>query len=237
MEQRREALVAGSRPPVRYNRSVPLTRRASFLLATSLTLCGAGPFVPAQDVPALPRVLIIGDSISIGYTPSVRKLLKGEANLHRIPENGGSSSNGVEKLGQWLGAGKWDVIHFNFGLHDLKLMEDGNHQVPLARYEQNLRAIAATLKATGATLIFATTTPVPEGKLEPPRRPADVAAFNATALRVMEENGISIDDLYSLALPRLDEIQRPANVHFTDAGSAALAAHVAHAITAALKAR
>ena len=41
------------------------------------------PFEPIQDNPALPRVLLIGDSISIGYTLPVRELLDGRANLHR----------------------------------------------------------------------------------------------------------------------------------------------------------
>ena len=38
-----------------------------------------------QDDPALPRVLLIGDSISHMYTASVRRLLKGKANVHRAP--------------------------------------------------------------------------------------------------------------------------------------------------------
>ena len=60
----------------------------------------------------LPRVRIIGDSISIGYTLDVRDLLKGKANVHRIPTNGGPTSNGLKHIDAWLGSGKWDVIHF-----------------------------------------------------------------------------------------------------------------------------
>ena len=44
-------------------------------------------FEPVKDDPTLPRILLIGDSISIGYTPATRKLLAGKANVHRIPEN------------------------------------------------------------------------------------------------------------------------------------------------------
>src|SRR5436305_496918 len=69
-------------------------------------------FAPVQDDPVLPRVLLIGDSISIGYTVPTRKLLQGKANVHRIPENGGPTSNGLAKLDKWLGDGKWEVIHF-----------------------------------------------------------------------------------------------------------------------------
>lgn len=41
-----------------------------------------------KDAPGLPRVLLIGDSISIGYTEPVRMELAGKANVHRIPTNG-----------------------------------------------------------------------------------------------------------------------------------------------------
>ena len=61
----------------------------------------------------------------MGYTLPVRELLKGKANVHRIPENGSSTDTGVRKLKDWLGEGKWDVIHFNWGLHDLKHWKDG----------------------------------------------------------------------------------------------------------------
>ena len=109
-------------------------------------------FAKIEDEPGLPRVLIIGDSISIGYTLDVRALLKGKANVHRIPTNGGPTTNGLKNIQAWLGDGKWDVIHFNWGLHDLKYIQDdpskradpkapGSHQqVALADYEKNLAA-------------------------------------------------------------------------------------------------
>ncbi len=183
---------------------------------------------------ALPRVLIIGDSISMGYTPFVQKELAGTAEVIRIGENGGPTSNGVAKLDEWLARSRWDVIHFNFGLHDLKRMEDGAPQVSLDEYEKNLRAIAGKLKQTGAKLIWASTTPVPEGKVSPPRLPADVPRYNEAALRVMTEIGVAVNDLYAHALANLAAWQKPVNVHFNDAGSQGLAAHVAAAIREAL---
>jgi acyl-CoA thioesterase-1 len=178
-------------------------------------------FAAVKDEANLPRVLLIGDSISIGYTLPVRELLKGKANVHRIMENGGPTSNGVAKIDKWLSAGKWDVIHFNWGLHDIKVM-DGKHQVGIEDYEKNLRALVAKMKATGAALVWCATTPVPEGKLNPLRVPADVVAFNAVAKKVMDEAGVAIDDLYAFALPKLKEIQMKENVHFTKEGSKAL---------------
>src|SRR5712692_6887545 len=90
-----------------------------------------GQMADVPDVPGLPRVLLIGDSISIGYTVPTRHLLTGKANVHRIPANGGPTTNGLANLDAWLGHGKWDVIHFNWGLHDLKTGEGGKRQVPL----------------------------------------------------------------------------------------------------------
>ena len=191
-------------------------------------------FATITDDPKLPRVLLIGDSISIGYTLPVRELLKGKANLHRIPTNGGPTITGLEKLKSWLGDGKWDVIHFNWGLHDLKFMDSGKQQVPLADYEKNLRELVKQLKATGAKLIWCATTPVPDADMKPPRKNADVIAYNAVAKKIMTENGIAIDDLYAFALQKLSAIQRPANVHFTDEGSKVLAKQVVASIEAAL---
>jgi acyl-CoA thioesterase-1 len=188
-----------------------------------------------KDDPALPRVLLIGDSISIGYTLPTRKLLQGKANVHRIPENGGPTTTGLAKLDKWLGTGKWDVIHFNWGLHDLKQDGKGVRQVPLDQYEKNLCELVKRLKATKARLIWASTTPVPEGKVNPPRTDADVIAYNAVARKIMQENGVAIDDLYDFAHSRLDKIQLPANVHFKPAGSDALAEKVAASIREALK--
>jgi len=193
-------------------------------------------FAPVKDDPRLPRVLLIGDSISIGYTAAVRELLAGKANVHRAPTNCGPTTKGLAELQQWLGEQPWDVIHFNWGLHDLRLIE-GKHQVPLEAYEKNLRELVGRLKKTNATLIWCTTTPVPPGVAPTFRKSEDVPAYNAAARRVMEENGIEIDDLYSFALPRLGEIQLPANVHFTAEGSRVLAKQVAASIAKALTAR
>lgn len=191
-------------------------------------------FAAVTDDPKLPRVLLIGDSISIGYTVPTRKLLEGKANVHRIPENGGPTTNGRAKLKKWLGDSKWDVIHFNWGLHDIK-MDAGKHQVPVGEYEKNLRELVHTMKATKAKLIWASTTPVPEGNVKPVRRDEDVVNYNAVAKKIMDENHVEINDLYAFAVPRLKMIQQPVNVHFTVSGSAALAERVARAIEAALK--
>ncbi len=195
-------------------------------------------FQPVADTPGLPRVLIIGDSISIYYTLPVRNLLSGSANVHRIPENGGTSANGVAKIEAWLGTGKWDVIHFNFGLHDIVFRAgDKRNNIPLVDYEANLRKFVLGLKATGGRLIWASTTPAPAtATVNPARSDADVVGYNDVARRIMQENGIEIDVLYRFAKPRLEWIQRPANVHYTFHGYDVLAVKVAASIRTMLRA-
>jgi len=189
---------------------------------------------PVADVAGLPRVLLIGDSISIGYTLPVRQALAGQANVHRIPTNGGPTKNGTANLAKWLGTSKWDVIHFNFGLHDLRHMADGKRQVEPADYEANLRTIVAALRKTGARVIFATTTPVPEGPLSPSRTFGDVAEYNRIARRVMAENGVAVNDLHAAITPSLPQHQNARDVHFNPAGSEALGQPVAQAVRGAL---
>jgi lysophospholipase L1-like esterase len=174
-----------------------------------------------KDDPKLPRVLLIGDSVSRGYTLATRKELAGVANVHRAPENCGPSANGVKKLKIWLGDGHWDIIHFNFGIHDRK--------TPLNEYEQRLETITAQLKATGASLIWASTTPVAEGGMKD-ATDADLVARNEAAARVMQKHGVIIDDLYAAMLPHLAEYQNPKDVHFKETGYTFLGQQVAGVI-------
>ncbi|MGJ8653410.1 MAG: alpha/beta hydrolase fold domain-containing protein [Opitutaceae bacterium] len=198
--------------------------------------------------PALPNVLILGDSISIGYTLQVRELLKDKANVYRPvkakgarPENCSGSDTGVVKLDNWLADIEWSVIHFNWGLHDLKHVKvAGQHSKSndpsdptlntVEVYQENLSKIVDKLKATDANLVFATTTPVVPGTLNPLRQPNAPVRYNDAALKIMHANDIRVNDLYAFSLPNLKEWQLPKNVHFNKAGSKALAEKVASVI-------
>ena len=198
-------------------------------------------FAPIEDNPNLPRVLIIGDSISIGYTLAVRLMLKDLANLHRPLTNCGPTNKAIDALEQWLGTEPWDVIHFNWGLHDIVRMDvdgervdppQGQHQVAAEQYEKNLIILVERLKQTGAKLIWCATTPVPVGASS--RQPGDELKFNAIAQKIMTLYGIPTNDLYTYAVERQNTIQIPADVHFTEAGSAELAKPVVKHILDAL---
>jgi len=202
------------------------------------------PMAPIKEMPGLPRVLLIGDSISIGYTLPTRALLKGKVNLHRIPTNGGPTIKGLEQIDTWLGKKKWDVIHFNWGLHDLKYMgpngenlfpkdKGGKVQVPIQEYEKNLERLVVRMKKTNAKLIWRNTTPVPPGSKG--RYVGDSIKYNAAAARVMIRHGIPTHDLFTMSKKRMKEIMLPANVHYTKDGSEVLGGDVAMVILEALK--
>lgn len=194
----------------------------------------------------LPNVLIIGDSISIGYTPFVKEMLKTKANVLRPmlengnPENCSGTTKGVENIDRWIGDTKWEVIHFNFGLHDVKHVDpvtgEGSNnpkhpqQAPLKQYKQNLEIIVEKLKATGAKLIFATTTPYPDVVEGPLRKPGMPAKYNREAVKLMNKNNVIINDLFAFMLPQMSELQLPNNVHFTETGSFELAKKVTERI-------
>lgn len=198
--------------------------------------------VPVDEDPKLPRVLLIGDSITMGYTESLRDMLKGKANVQHPTENCGPSRRIVEHLDQYLGDKPWEVIQLNCGIHDLTHMnaarkamsskEGGTVQVPLDEYQENLEKILARLEKTGAKLIWCMTTPLKN----PPdfRLPEDVDRYNRVAGEVMKRHGVQINDLNHKVL----QIGRPLwskdGVHFSTEGYSELAKLAAPAIEEAL---
>ena len=221
-----------------------------YLLAL-FVLSGLNILQAAQSKSDLPQVLIIGDSISLGYTPVLQGMLDGQVDIKRPLNDGGGWINcegtkrGVQMIDEWLASGDFDLIHFNFGLHDLKHVhpETGRNstnpahpqQSDIEEYEANLKAIVHKLKASGAKLIFATTTPYPDKPGGPLRRADQPAKYNGVAVKIMEENGISINDLHAFVLPRMDELLLPNNVHFRPAANLELAQVVARHIRKALE--
>ena len=177
------------------------------------------------DDPKLPRVLLIGDSVSRGYTQPTRVALAGKSNVHRAPANCGPTASGLKNLDVWLGAGKWDVIHFNFGIHD--------RATPAADYVKRLEEIVARLEKTGAKLIWASTTPIPDNPAQK-QTAQSVVDKNALAAEVMKKHGIPTDDLFGAMTPRLKEFQPPLDVHYTGAGYDFLGAKVGESVLAVL---
>jgi acyl-CoA thioesterase-1 len=125
-------------------------------------------------------------------------------------------------------------------LHDIKHVDPATgenstnpkhpQQAPLKQYKQNLEIIVEKLNATGAKLIFATTTPYPDDVKGPLRKPGMPQKYNREAVKIMNKNNVIINDLYAFMLPRMHELQLPNNVHFTETGSFELAKKVTERI-------
>lgn len=189
-----------------------------------------------------PKVLLAGDSISMGYGPHVRERLEGVCGVVNLPANGGTSANLLAHLDDWLIRPGFDAIHLNCGLHDLARDRDASGpRVGLEQYEANLREIFRRLKReTRSLLAWATTTPVIDERHAArkgfDRRERDVLAYNALALRAAKEADLPVDDLHRIVEGAGTEgCIGPDGVHMTDAGNAALADAVGAFVTELLR--
>ena len=187
--------------PRPHSRLQILAGSVGFVLALVATLPALAAV--ARTKPALPKIVLVGDSISGGYGPLVAKRLEGKATIVRPPSSGGDSSVVMQNLEAWLVREKPAVVHLNCGLHDLKLSkETKKHQVELPQYEANLRQIVARLqRETGTAFVFANTTPIiderhAQRRANFDRVEADVRRYNAVAAAVMREAGVPVHDLH-----------------------------------------
>jgi alpha-L-fucosidase 2 len=233
---------------VRHATPIPPTRPRSAPQTGVTPPPAARPSWAFTPDPNLPNVLLLGDSISIGYTLAVRERLAGRANVFRptladgtAPENCEGTTAGLVRIDAWLSGRKWEVIHFNWGLHDLKHVQVAGTglnsanpsdpiQATVAEYSKNLQALVGKLRATGARLVFATTTPVGPAAKNPFRAPDAPRTYNAAALAIMKEHGIRVNDLFAYCAPQLDQLLNRDHVHFNAAGAKALAGEVARVI-------
>lgn len=173
----------------------------------------------------LPRVLLIGDSITRAYYPDVEKNLDGKAYVGRLSSSAFISDPALLKqIEMVLSQYKFDVIHFNNGMHGWQHSE--------AEYAQAFPEYLKTIQkyAPGAKLIWADTTPL---KVSPNLPPDDqtqatderIAARNAIALKIVQTEGIPVDDLNTPM--RGHPEYHSDNVHFQEQGIAIQAAQVA----------
>ncbi len=192
----------------------------------------------AQTKAALPRVVLAGDSIRLGYAPLVARKLEGKAVIISAEQNGGDSSNLLAHLDEWVTRERPDIVHFNTGLHDLKLSKKtGKHQVEIPEYANNLRKLIAKTRETGAaSLIFASTTPIDDARhatrnADFDRKEADVLAYNRAALGVMADEGVTVDDLHWLVESRgATSVLLPDGTHYSEGGYQLLADAVADCV-------
>ncbi len=180
-----------------------------------------------QDIP---RILIIGDSISIGYTPFVKENLVHRADVLHNPGNAQHTGTGLGKIDEWIGDGNWDIVQFNWGLWDLcfrhpdskvqgnRDKENGEITFAIDEYAANLDSIVTILQTkTEAKLIFVTTTYVPEN--EAGRFKYDAIRYNEAALKIMNKHLVIVNDIYEQSIPIHQEFGMGLdNVHYSKQG-------------------
>lgn len=188
---------------------------------------------PSAD-PPLPKVLLIGDSIRMDYGKIVIERLKDQVTVISPTENGGDSANVIKNLDKWL-TEKPALVTLNAGLHDIRF-KDGKHQVPPEAYEKNLKEIVAKIRASGARVVFFTTTPINDEqhrarKAGFERTDATVKKYNEIATKVMKAENVPVVDLYDVVIKAgQKKIQKSDGTHFQPQGSLALGSAVANTI-------
>jgi lysophospholipase L1-like esterase len=181
------------------------------------------------------KLTLIGDSIRMGYEPFVRELLAERAEVWGPEENGGDSRNVLAHLKEWALTRRAGVIHFNCGLHDIRVNADGAYQVPIEEYASNVRSIVELLvERTRARLIWATLTPIHDDRhngrkdIDFKRYEADVERYNRAALEVVNRAALEVDDLHGLVERHgIPECLSADGVHMTERGYRLLAEAVA----------
>ena len=145
-------------------------------------------------------VILLGDSIRMGYEPFVVKDLGDAAEVWAPQENGAHTANLLVQLSTWVLPKNVAVIHVNAGLHDLKTLHYDTREnvIPLKHYRDNVEVLLRTMRQrTKAHIIWATTTLVNdegsqkarEKNREFRRYDADVQAYNRAAVKVCRKLG------------------------------------------------
>ena len=181
----------------------------------------------------LPRVLLIGDSITLGYSGVVKRLLKGKANVDVLATSKCISDPALLKETAYaMEDYRHAVVHVNNGLHGWHVTEP-DYEASLRAYVKKLRALAPK-----AGLVWASTTPVPSrqtGVTLDEKRNRVVLARNAIADKVMREHGVPVNDLYALVVGDLEQLTASkGNVHYGNQGKELQGKAVADAILNAL---
>ncbi len=165
------------------------------------------------------RVLLLGDSIRMGYEPLVRDGLKEMAEVVAPEENGRFAKYTLWGVNLWIrDLGKPDIVHWNNGLWDL------HHEAPMVEaltslneYVETIKRIMNELQRTEARIIFATTTPItPDGA---GRSNAEIDLYNSAAVELMKMNGIDVNDLNRIVKQDLAGNICEDKVHLTEQGN------------------
>jgi len=172
------------------------------------------------------NLLLIGDSIRMGYDPSVKKTLEGKVNVIFPADNCRFASYVLRYFHEYLGDIKGediDVIHWNAGLWDsLRLFEEEPH-TPIDVYAYYIERICNRIRkiCPNAHVIFATSTKVLSEKMSKDfkRYNEEIEKYNEVAVKIVKKYGFKINDLYALSVTLPEESHSDAVHYYTPAGT------------------
>ena len=157
------------------------------------------------------NIVLIGDSIRLGYESFIRKSLKGIANVYSPTENCKYAEHVLRYAHEWKSAGEWsddaDIVHWNAGLWDALRLFDDEPLTPLVVYGEYIKRIDKRLRMLfpKARMIFATSTSVVEGgygsgyAVHFKRFNNEIREYNAVAINALKDTDTLINDLYSVS--------------------------------------
>lgn len=202
------------------------------LAALCLSIAHAQTDEPQSDEAAgdtgLPSVLLIGDSISMGYDAAVKTALADQAEVRRPPGNHHGTKIILRDFDRLLGSEDWNLIHINSGLHDI-FDTDAACNISLNHYRRNMERILNRLTQRADLVLVATTTPVAEDRTKTfeSMGPAEVEEVNAIVRRLGRSYvNVHVYELGSFA----EQLEQTDGVHFTPRSQEKLGSRVAEEI-------
>lgn len=185
-------------------------------------------WLPYSNDTLLPRVLLIGNSITRSYYKQVETRLRDKAYVGRLAT---SKSVGdpvlIAEIALVLKTSSFDIVHFNNGLHGWGYTEE--------EYAQAFPDFISVIKenAPDARLIWANTTPVFKKEEPGVRDPKTerVMARNRIALNAIKNQGIQVNDLFEFVINRPDYYAGGDGIHLAASGVDAVAEEVSKFIS------
>ena len=155
------------------------------------------------------KIILLGDSIRMGYDKYAKMALEGVAEVYSPEENCRFTQYMLRFIHKWVGDSGFgedtDLVHFNVGLWDVIQIMYDEPITPIDVYEQYLHRICKRIRecCPKAKIVFATSTPIHQANYESVkhefwRSNETIKAYNAVAVKVMKEHGIEVNDLYAL---------------------------------------
>lgn len=172
------------------------------------------------------KIVLMGDSIRMGYDKYVKEAFEGTAEVYYPSENCRFAEYMLRYAHVWKENDKWpddiDLVHWNAGLWDVLELFDDGPLTSISYYAECISRINKRIRMLypNAKIVFATSTPVLEDKYGEgaKRHNATIKEYNDAAVAALASSDTVINDLYSLAIDFPEEYHSDVTHYSTDKG-------------------